>query len=179
MITIKQFKQIVCGGLRRFANNPSLCFKISLAALLLALLFISVEVKSGPYIVFVALITLTLWSCFSFGKNIGFYVYYAWILVISEVALYIQNGFCIPLWLATVMFLVVGGLLLYLGWCLYRFKVSESLNEDVDFENLFVEREQDLERLTRYLENFKILGVNSFWGNGKTSLYEITTIPLM
>ena len=172
-LAIKQFNKTVCNELRRLASNPSTSFKVSLAALLLALLFISVEVKCGVYLVLVALITLTLWSCFSFGKNIGLYLYYALILVLSEVALYAQKGLSLPLWVATIMFLVIGCLLLSVGWCLYRFKASGSLNEDGGFENLFLERDQDLERLTRYLKDFKVLGINSFWGNGKTCLYEM------
>ena len=60
-----------------------------------------------------------------------------------------------------------------LGRHLYCFKAFEPISEDVDFDNLFREREQDLERLTRYFEDFKVLGVNSVWGNGKTYLYEM------
>ena len=170
---IRQFLQTVRNELKRIASNPYTSSKVSMAALLLALLFISVEVRCWTYIVLVALITLTLWCCFSFCKNIKFYLYYTYILVLSEVALYVQNGFSLPFWLATVMLLLVGGLLFVLGRHLYCFKAFEPISEDVDFDNLFREREQDLERLTRYFEDFKVLGVNSVWGNGKTYLYEM------
>ena len=170
---LKKFYRTVCNELRRFASNPERPFKVSLAALLLAVLFISVKINCVAYIVLVTLITLTLWSCFSFRKNIGFYLYYAWILLLSEVALYAQKGLSLPLWVATIMFLVICCLLLSVGWCLYCSKASGSLNEDVGFENLFPERKQDLERLVRYLKDFKVIGINSFWGNGKTCLYEM------
>ena len=99
----------VWNDLKRFACNPDTSSKVSMAALLVTLLFVSVEVKCGTYIALVALITLTLWSCFSFCKNIGFYLYYVWILILSEVALYVQNGLSLPLWLSTVMLLVFVG----------------------------------------------------------------------
>lgn len=171
---IKHAKQMICNDLKRFVSDSNLCFKVSMAALLLTLLFISVDVNYGTYVVLVALITLVLWSCFSLSKNIGLYIYYAVILIFSEVALYVKNGFCLPFWLATVMLLVICGLLSRLGWHLYWLKAcGSSRDDDAVFKNLFVEREQDLERLTRYIEKFKVLGVNSFWGNGKTSLYEM------
>ena len=170
---LKKNYRTICNELRRFASNPERPFKVSLAALLLAVLFISVKINCVAYIVLVTLITLTLWSCFSFRKNIGFYLYYAWILLLSEVALYAQKGLSLPLWVATIMFLVICCLLLSVGWCLYCSKASGSLNEDVGFENLFPERKQDLERLVRYLKDFKVIGINSFWGNGKTCLYEM------
>lgn len=169
----KKLYRTVCTELRRFASNPEMPFKVSLAALLIALLFISVEVKCGVFIVLAALITLTLRSCFSVGKNIGLYLYYAWILVLCEVALFVQKGLSLPLWVGTIIFLVICCLLLSVGWCLYRVKARGSLSEDEGFENLFHEREQDLERLKRYLEDFKVIGVDSFWGNGKTCLYEM------
>ena len=174
IVAIRQFFTNACSEVRRFVSNPSIAFKVSLAALLMALLFIvRDDVRCETYIVLVLLTTVTLWSCFSFRKNIAFFLYYAWVLVISEVCLYVQKGFCLPFWVATVMLLVIGYLLLSVGWCLYRVKEKESLNEDGGFENLFPERKQDLERLTRYVADFKVIGINSFWGNGKTCLYEM------
>ena len=170
---IRRFQQTVWDELRRFASNPYTASKVAIALLLLTLLFISVKVNSERYVVLVAFITLMLWSYFSVGKNIGLYLYYTLILIISEIGLYVQNGRFLPFWLATVMLLVVGGFLLFLGVRLYRLKASGSFSDDVVFENLFAEREQDLARLTRYLKKFKVLGINSFWGNGKTCLYEM------
>lgn len=174
IVAIRQFFTNACSEVRRFVSNPSIAFKVSLAALLMALLFIvRDDVRCETYIVLVLLTTVTLWSCFSFRKNIAFFLYYAWVLVISEVCLYVQKGFCLPFWVATVMLLVIGYLLLSVGWCLYRVKEKEYLNEDGGFENLFPERKQDLVRLTRYVADFRVIGINSFWGNGKTCLYEM------
>ena len=166
--------QTFCKEVRRFAGDSTSSFKVSLAALLLALLFSGIDVEHGAYIWFVVLISVALLTCFSVRKNIRLYLYYACVLLISEVVFYVKDGFSLPIWLATFMLIWIGTILIVLARCLYCLaKTDGSLEGEVAFKNIFKEREQDLERLARYIVSFKVLGVNSFWGNGKTCLYEM------
>lgn len=159
---------------RHFFVDPRVAFRVSLATLLLTIFFICIDIKYSVYVCLVFLITATLLSCYSVRKNVEFYLYYVWVLITGEVVLYAKSGFKLPIGETTFVFFIVFALLLIvIQHVCSSYKLTGATEEEELDNNLFKEREQDLDRLERYFADFNVLGLNSFWGNGKTYLYEM------
>lgn len=139
--------------------------------------FYGVDIDFVPYLEVAVTVFISMSICFFLWKsNQNFYfVYLTSALLNFGIFLFnkYQQGFW-PCWDFTDKVYVVYSSLIVLFFIItIILSVLRKKNTNVNLPNYFSERKYDLERLYEYLQNYSVVGLESFWGDGKTYLYNL------
>lgn len=141
------------------------------------ILFFQFNIDFSSYLGFSVSLLFLLSSCFLYWKNTGFYVVYLFCAIINLVIFLLEKyieGYRICFDLQDYFYLVYAiALFLVLTFSLVLFIIENKKYHEAKLENFFSERKYDLERLNSYLNRFSLVGLNSFWGDGKTYLFNL------
>lgn len=138
-------------------------------------IFFQFEISFNAYIG-IALSILALFGiCFYCHKSALFlFIYSSCAFVNLGVFLlskyFAGYGICLD---AQDYFFIFYAFLLFLFWSISFVFFFKKRKNDNNTENYFSERKYDLIRLYDFVNNFSVVGLDSFWGEGKTHLFKL------
>ena len=113
--------------------------------------------------------------CFCCLKNIKFYILYSFCALIN-LSIFLLEKYLEGYWICydvqDILYISYAAFLFVLFIICFIIAASNNKTEK-KIDNYFSERKYDLSRLRDYIKTFSVVGLESFWGNGKTYLYKL------
>ena len=143
------------------------------SAILSVLLFFSIDIGFYKYIIVSGLLISFFSINYCICKNKKFYRTFLLIDIINLIVFLVKkyfDGFRVcfdtqdKVYIGYFVILLIIFLLTYVD----RFK-----SQKAKYENLFSERQYDLDRLVNYLQQFNTVGIDAHWGDGKSFLFKL------
>ena len=160
-------------------QNNNLIYKMQIILLVCAVssfLFFQFDVDFYAYFGVSFSLFVLFTFCFCCLKNIKFYIFYSSCALIN-LSIFLLEKYLEGYWICydvqDILYIIYAlGLLISLF--ISCVKYARNKNEpNIKIDNYFSERKDDLSRLRDYIKTFSVVGLESFWGNGKTYLYKL------
>lgn len=170
----------------------SLINKLLFTIPVVTVMFKTLDVSWTYYLLLFSIVWITARINLKLEDNKSFYISFVGINIITFstycIVKYQKNNTLLESNLERSIFLIIFCVLIVTFYILltHKEKSEDGLNQPI----IMPKREKDLEILMKYIENFRIVGLNGRWGTGKTFLinefikkaedkYEIIVIDLM
>ena len=137
--------------------------------------FFQFNIDFYSYIGVAVSLLVLLIICFKLIKNKKFYFQY-FSCAIANLAVFLFQKYLEGYWPCfdkqDKIYIGYGAIVVVL-FLIVTFKQRKKLEETNEIKNFFSERKYDLKRLYDFINSFSVVGIDSFWGEGKTYLFKL------